>query len=256
MSTFTIYPVYMGTSPLIDKTVAVAKLPYGTPYKMTHGCLLLKNNQTGEWTLLDGGIPSHKEVSEGAPYTYNADSDSPKDFAEAISKLGIKPTDIKQAGVSHLHSDHSWNFNQLRRDVPIYVQRKELQHAATPRKPERWSYTLIDYPGCPRWAQCILQFVGKDGDYEIEPGLRAISTPGHTYGSQSFIIDTEKGTYIYVGDLYYCEDNWKNDAMVAWYSSIDEWYESHNKVMALKEQTNATILSIHNPQIFEQDYYG
>lgn len=255
MSTFKIYPLYLGRSPEFDLSGIVAKKKPGEKGYMTHGCLLLENNQTGEFTLLDCGTPSAEEVAQGAPYHYNADPNAPS-FTQALRQHGITPADIHQAAVSHLHSDHCWNAPLLRKDAPIYVQSKEIQHAVTAKKPELWSYTMIDYPACPRWAQVLLQLRPIDGDWEIEPGLRAILTPGHTYGSQSFLIDTEDGPYIYVGDLYYCEENWKTDSMIAWYSSIDEWYQSHAKIQALIRATGAKILSIHNPATFDHTVYG
>lgn len=255
MATFKIYPLYLGRSPEFDKSGIVAKKKPGETAYMTHGCLLAKNTETGEYTLLDGGTPSAAEVEAGAPYTYNADKNAPS-FVEQLAKHGITPSDIKQATVSHLHSDHCWNIPLLRKDAPVYVQRLELQHAITARNPEKWSYTMIDYPGCPRWTQNIGALRPISGDYVIEPGLTALLTPGHTYGSQTIMIDTEEGPYLFVGDLYYCDENWEKDAMIAWYSSIDEWYESHDKIRQIVQDTGAKILSVHNPATFEREVYG
>ena len=44
--------------------------------------------------------------------------------------------------------------------------------------------------------------------------------------------------------------------MIAWYSSIDEWYQSHAKIQALIRATGAKILSIHNPATFDHTVYG
>lgn len=257
MSTFKIYPVYLGYSSFSYGDMMCKSPKRNESYYVTMGCLLLQNNQTGAWTLLDTGMPSKQEFeTEGFPYAYQDDPNAPDGLVEALAKLGVKPTDISQAACSHLHSDHCWNFDLLRRDIPIYVQEEELAHAAAARKPERWSYQLLDLPNFPAWGRRLSQIVCHSGDYEIEPGLKAISTPGHTYGSQSFLIDTEEGKYIYVGDLYYDKTNWENDNMIGWYCSINKWYQSHEKVQQIVKETDAKILSIHYPPTFDHVCYG
>ena len=43
-----------------------------------------------------------------------------------------------------------------------------------------------------------------DGDTEILPGLRAITTPGHTVGHQSVVVDSADGlSDVLVGDAVY-----------------------------------------------------
>ena len=38
-----------------------------------------------------------------------------------------------------------------------------------------------------------------DGETEVEPGLIILSTPGHTAGHQSVLVDTEDGIVIFAG---------------------------------------------------------
>lgn len=258
MSTFKIYPVYMGNN-YEDICFVLGKHTPGTPWELSLGCFLLQNNQTGAWTLLDTGYPSPKEIIEnGIPHTHFLEGKNckPTALVDALAEFGVKPEDIVQVGLSHLHQDHAWNLELFRKDIPFYVQRKEVEHAMTCNPIERKSYGMyeIDKPGYPFWSRGKLQFVYHDGDYEIEPGLRAIYTPGHTPGSQSFLIDTEEGTYIYVGDQYYCEQNWQEPGghILGWYNSMDDWYRSHRKIM----DTHAKILSIHCPSTFERKCYG
>ena len=42
-----------------------------------------------------------------------------------------------------------------------------------------------------------------DGDFELTEGITCIRTPGHTIGSQSLVVQTEKGIRIIVGDHWH-----------------------------------------------------
>ena len=242
-----------------DVSFVIGKHEPGQPWTLSLGCILLQNNQTGAWTLLDTGYaPKADVLRDHLPYSYilALEDPYPVTLPEALASYGVKPEDISQIGISHLHQDHAWNLELFRKDIPIYVQQKEVAHAASCRNVERKSYCMFDtdLPGYPHWMRRRTQFTMRDGDYEIEPGLRAIFTPGHTPGSQSFVIDTEEGPYVYVGDLYYAEQNWQEPGghILGWYNSMEDWYHSHDRVMA----TGAKVLSVHCPSTFDRKCYG
>lgn len=258
MSTFKIYPIYLGNA-YEDISFVIGKTLPGKPWELSLGCILLQNDQTGEWTLLDTGFAPKSEVIENhLPHTYILEMKDPYPLTlqQGLATVGIKPEDIHQIGLSHLHQDHAWNLELFGQDVPIHVQQKELAHAISCRNVEKKSYGMypMDKPGYPHWIRGKDHFVMHDGDYEIEPGLRALFTPGHTPGSQSFLIDTKEGPYIYVGDLYYTEQNWQEPGghILGWFNSMEDWYHSHDKVM----NTRAKILSVHCPSTFSQKCYG
>ncbi len=251
MAKFKIIPVRLGHSEN-DASFTVAKKPIGSKiYHFGHGCIVLKNNETGEVSLVDTSM-AHWTEAEANDLPYRSNVEKGPTLAEGLATVGVKPEDVKKIFITHLHQDHCWNLGIFPKNTPIYVQRKELTHAVAPYPPERKSYSLIDRPGCPCWATFIPQFVVVDGDYEVEPGLKILFTPGHTCGSQSVLVDTEKGQYICVGDLYYTEENYESDAVTGWYFSLEDWYNSHEKVKA----TGATPLSIHMISIFDHESYG
>lgn len=90
---------------------------------------------------------------------------------------------------THLHFDHCGG-NHLFAGKPIYVQRQELDDARN-----QDDYTIpewVDAPGT--------HYVPVDGDFELLPGLRLLSAPGHTRGSQIVVIDGDQGPTIIAGD--------------------------------------------------------
>ncbi len=90
---------------------------------------------------------------------------------------------------THLHFDHCGG-NRLFAGTPIYVQRRELDDART-----QDDYTIrewVDAPG--------VEYTTVDGELELLPGLRLVSAPGHTPGSQVVVIETDGRPVVLVGD--------------------------------------------------------
>ena len=105
-------------------------------------------------------------------------------IAEELSKFEIKTTDVNLVVNSHLHFDHCGN-NRLFPNAKIYVQEKELEIARTTR------YTVqewFDYEGA--------QLNAVSGDLEIGTGITLLSSPGHTPGHQSVLIETTGGSVL------------------------------------------------------------
>jgi N-acyl homoserine lactone hydrolase len=108
--------------------------------------------------------------------------------AEALRKHDVDPSDIRWIINSHLHFDHCGQ-NAVFPHAPLYVQRAEYERRNDP------DYTVVEwlnYAGA-RWELL-------DGEREIVPGVRTVTTPGHTPGHQSVEIDTSAGPALMTGD--------------------------------------------------------
>lgn len=91
---------------------------------------------------------------------------------------------------THLHFDHC-GCNRRFAGVPTYVQRAELAAADGP-----------DY--VTEWARFAGEtYVELDGDAELFAGVSVLSTPGHTPGHQSVVVDTDDGLVVLGGDMTY-----------------------------------------------------
>ena len=97
-------------------------------------------------------------------------------LATALDTAGLATSEIAAVVLSHLHFDHCGQQSTL--SAPTYVQEAEFEAAKVP------GYSV------PEWAQIPndrLRFV--HGDETIAEGIRLCSTPGHTPGHQSVVID-------------------------------------------------------------------
>jgi N-acyl homoserine lactone hydrolase len=110
----------------------------------------------------------------------------------ALGKLGLKCEDIDIVILTHLHSDH-FDYAGKFKNARFIVQRDELDYARNPHPLMQCYYqpilNLLDE----------VNFEVLDGDEEIVRGVKVLLTPGHSQGSQSVAIETEKGIAVITG---------------------------------------------------------
>jgi len=117
------------------------------------------------------------------------DMQSPED---ALGRLGLKCEDIDTVILTHLMFDH-FEYARKFKNAKFIVQKEELDYARNPHPLMQYFYMPI---------QNLLDEVNFDiieGDKEIIKGVNVLLTPGHSPGSQSVKIKTEKGIAVITG---------------------------------------------------------
>lgn len=107
---------------------------------------------------------------------------------EACRSAGVAFDDIILVAVSHLHGDHAGGLKHFAgRGTPVAIQQAELAYGlfANHPEPERHGIFRVDFDDPALvWRQLL-------GDTELAPGITALSTPGHTLGHQSFLVELD-----------------------------------------------------------------
>ncbi|MGN9812075.1 MBL fold metallo-hydrolase [Micromonospora sp. BQ11] len=146
----------------------------------------------GPVTLVDAGIgPVDSPAASWAPV--------PGRLPEELAAAGIAPADVRTVVLTHLHSDHiGWAVTGAPGrpwfpNADYLVQRAELDTMETIN------------PGLPAGLVAPLRAAGQlrvvDGDTPLTPGVRLLSTPGHTPGHQSVLVDAGDERLLFTGDL-------------------------------------------------------
>lgn len=142
-----------------------------------HGFLIKHPDGAG---LVDTGYGTpHELIKDYKPVNASV--------AEALRRHDVDPSDIRWVINSHLHFDHCGQ-NAVFPHAPFYLQQAEYENRNAYGTPRAW----LEFAGA--------QFELLDGDRELMPGVRVLTTPGHTLGHQSVEIDTSDGTAVITGD--------------------------------------------------------
>lgn len=163
-------------------------------------CLLIKTGSKN--ILIDTGYGT--KLSDKQRHHINAESGDP--LGISLAEHGLTAQDIDLVIFSHLHFDHAGGAthrNAAGELVPTFpraeyvVQRREWMNATAHLPELRGAYNDDDLE--PLQASGRLRLI--DGNVEIEPGLRAYVTGGHTEGHQSIFIDSAGERAVFIGDL-------------------------------------------------------
>ena len=152
-------------------------------------------------------------VGEGNGYIERIYEPCRTPIADELARYGLLTTDVSLVVNSHLHFDHCGN-NQLFPGAEIFVQADELSAARTPK------YTVtewFDYDGA--------RLNSVSGDMEITAGVKLLSSPGHTPGHQSVLVETDGGNILVAAQAAYTAEEYQQGGDVTQaHEGLEEQY--------------------------------
>jgi N-acyl homoserine lactone hydrolase len=163
-----------------------------------------------------------------------------------LARLGLTPLDVDVIFIGHLHFDHAGGLKELRRcgcGAEIHVQQDEWDAASSGQDIAVFPDDLIDDAGGP------LQFRLQRGEYSVLPGVTAISTPGHTAGHMSMLIELPKGSPVLLaGDAADLQENIDDEVApgTLWQGREAQAVDSIRKLKALAIDTGAQLWPNHD----------
>jgi glyoxylase-like metal-dependent hydrolase (beta-lactamase superfamily II) len=165
---------------------------------------------------------------------------------------GVEPSSITIVINTHLHFDHAGGNTSLTSDgqaVPAFpnaryfVSRAELEHAEAPSERDRASYLADNWRPLAASGQLEL----KDAEYEVLPGLRMETHPGHNRSMQCWRLDREGKTLFGFADLV----PMRAHVSFAWIMGYDlypaETLEVKKKLLPQAAREGWTCLFYHDP---------
>ena len=175
--------------------------------------------------IVDTGIRDLEEYRKAEPGV----KQTPDQVTTAAIKrvMGWEPDDIDIVINTHLHCDHSGSNREFK-NAKFYVQKKEWEAAFKSSCARRRLFTIkLCYD---KNAVNYFQWNFLEGDTEILPGLRVITTPGHTRGHQSVMFDTKDGVVCVSGDICNVAENVNGNLEPNIVVMVPETYESFERI--------------------------
>jgi glyoxylase-like metal-dependent hydrolase (beta-lactamase superfamily II) len=125
---------------------------------------------------------------------------------DSLAKRGIKPEEITDVIITHLHFDHiggAVNFDEDGNTYPAFpnakyhVNKKQFDWAKNPSRRDRASY--FENRFMPMYETG--QYVFHEGDTQLADELEIIEINGHTPGQQLVKVSDGENTILYCADL-------------------------------------------------------
>jgi glyoxylase-like metal-dependent hydrolase (beta-lactamase superfamily II) len=196
----------------------------------------------GRNVLVDAGFYRDKFMQRWKPADYIKPSD-------AVRLAGLRPEDITDVIVSHVHWDHL-DGADLFPKARIWLQRDEYTHHVngTGRALDRAidSLDAAMLLGINRAGRVRLV---EGDDQEVMPGIRAYTGGKHTFASQFVTVETPRGTVVIASDNMYLYENFTKHAAIS--QTLDAASNLRAQERMGKLASNARlIVPGHDPQVF------
>jgi N-acyl homoserine lactone hydrolase len=164
----------------------------------------------------------------------------------ALSKIGVACEDVDIVVVTHLHWDHCGE-NDLFPKAKMIIQSEELESARSPFPVTAGGYNrkMVDE----------IDYTVISGDQTIASGVKVIFTPGHSFGFQQVLVETETRKILIAGDTISSFKNLEQDPPLisGYYVDLKAYYKSLETMVRLKADV---ILPGHDYRVFEKAFYN
>jgi len=158
-------------------------------------------------------------------------------LADALGSLELAASDIAGVVLSHLHFDHCGQHATI--VAPVYVQAAEHEAAQTP------TYTVADWAAIPKDRLRLVT-----GDEEIAVGVRLLSTPGHTPGHQSVLIEGADERVVLAAQCAYRAEELRSGEPAATNLHGDAWEGvARNSLRRIRALAPASVQLSHDREI-------
>jgi len=206
---------------------------------------------------------SHPEAGDGYWDDELFDAFAHEDAAErnlstALEEVGFAVDDIDAVVQSHLHVDHAGGLHNFEgTDVPVYVHRREIEHAYLSAKTDAGGggYVAADFDRDLNWRVV-------HGDRQLFPGIDLLHLPGHTPGMLGAHIERggeeengggeDDSDVLIAGDVAFAAENYEEGREMGASLVHDSraWRESLRRLKEVERRTDAAVLYGHDPERF------
>lgn len=193
--------------------------------------------------LVDCGYTRARALERGRTLTA-----SPTDL---LARIGVTPDAVDHVVLSHMHWDHIGNVG-LFPNATFSLARREF---------EFWTGPYADRP-CLSLAlgdeelEAIKSlerqgrlFLIEDDTHELYPGIRLITSPGHTPGQLVADISTRSGSVVVASDALHYYDEMSLDRPFHVFTELEGMYRTYHLLRSLAARPRTWVIPGHDPLV-------
>ena len=173
--------------------------------------------------------------------------------AKVITELKIKPEDVTDVVISHIHNDHADGVDLFPK-AKVWMQREEYDHYVGDALRTGKHVEGADPVDVTALAQINksgrLDFVNGDSQ-EIFPGITCYIGGKHTWQSQYLGVQTRRGTVVLASDNVYLFENIEKHAAITSTLDAKSNLAAQDRMKTLSASPDL-IIPGHDPKVFSR----
>jgi glyoxylase-like metal-dependent hydrolase (beta-lactamase superfamily II) len=229
-----LYVIDCGWAHALDQSRWSPGINAGVPIDLSDNCYLIHHSSEG-YLLWDTGItdrlaalPEGQTVPALGQTWHRAQT-----LVAALAAFGVKLADVRYVALSHWHPDHTGNLDEFP-DATVIIQKAEWDYAMA----------LLQKPFSPDHKS---QLIEGDKDLFGDGSLTVLSTPGHTPGHQSLLVQLpQRGWIVLSGDVVHFRDNWEQRRVPSVNNNAEQTQASMQRVAQILEDKHAELWINHD----------
>lgn len=186
------------------------------------------------WVAIGGGRSFVVDLGFSAPTASKRNRNLLRCPIESLRLVGVDPSTVKDAVITHLHYDHAGNFKLLP-SAQFHIQEPEIHFAAGRHVRQAFfkpGYEVEDIVDVVRlnYADRVMFYNGR---VDLAPGIVLEPTPGHTPGQQVVRVHTRRGWVVLLSDAAHYYENIRNCRPYPAATNLPEMVDSFERIMAM-----------------------
>jgi len=203
------------------------------------------------WAIVGAGRTFVVDTGFDAGMAQRRNRELLKPVGEGLSAIGIDPEKVENVIVTHLHYDHTGNYDLFPR-ARYHLQDGEMAYATG--RCMCHAHLRMPFEADDVIAMVRKVFAGSvtfhDGDHEVAPGITVHRIGGHSKGLQSVRVNTRRGPVVLASDathLYRHIDDGRIFPIVYNAGEVLEGYATIKRLAPSRDH----IVPGHDPQVLE-----
>ena len=193
--------------------------------------------------LVDCGYTRARALERGRTLTASP--------TELMARIGVDPESVDHVVLSHMHWDHTGNVG-LFPNATFSLARREFEFWTGPYADRPCLALALGDPELEAVKKLEQQgrlFLIEEDTHELYPGIRLITSPGHTPGQLITDVTTPTGSVVLASDALHYSDEMSLDRPFHVFTDLEGMYRTYGLLRSLSARPGTSVIPGHDPAV-------